>query len=79
MIRVLIADDHVLVREGLRHVLQQDAGFEVAGEAVDSARSLIKTVATTPPGNTVRVTVRRQGREIEIPVAVGRRPKIEEN
>jgi serine protease Do len=49
------------------------------GEPVESARSLIKTVATTPPGNTVRLTVRRQGREIEIPVAVGRRPKIEEN
>jgi serine protease Do len=31
-------------------------------------------VAVVPPGNSVRVTVRRQGRELEIPVNVGRRP-----
>ena len=32
-IRVLIADDHAVVREGIRHVLSSDAGFEVVGEA----------------------------------------------
>jgi serine protease Do len=49
------------------------------GQAVDSARSLIRGVALTPPGSTVRLAVRRQGRDIEVPVTVGRRPKIEEN
>jgi two-component system, NarL family, nitrate/nitrite response regulator NarL len=34
-IRVLIADDHSLVREGLRKLLQTEPGFEVAGEAAD--------------------------------------------
>jgi DNA-binding NarL/FixJ family response regulator len=33
MIRVLIVDDHAVVREGIRHVLSSDADFEVAGEA----------------------------------------------
>lgn len=32
-IRVLVADDHALVREGIRHVLDADAGIEVVAEA----------------------------------------------
>jgi two-component system, NarL family, nitrate/nitrite response regulator NarL len=34
-IRVLIADDHSLFREGLRKLLESEAGFEVVGEASD--------------------------------------------
>src|SRR5471032_1179309 len=37
MIRVLIADDHTLVRDGLRHILESAHGFEVTGQAADSA------------------------------------------
>ncbi len=32
-LRVLIAEDHTLVREGTRHILEQDQGIEVVGEA----------------------------------------------
>ena len=32
-IRVLVADDHALVREGIRHVLASAHGFDIAGEA----------------------------------------------
>lgn len=35
MIRVLIADDQALVRQGLRALLELEPEFEVAGEAVD--------------------------------------------
>jgi len=35
MIRVLIADDHSMVRVGLRQVLTELGGFEVVGEAED--------------------------------------------
>lgn len=35
VIRVLIADDHAVVREGIRRVLGMDSGFEIVGEAVD--------------------------------------------
>ena len=35
MIRVLLADDHGLVREGLRGILAKDAGIEVAAEAAN--------------------------------------------
>jgi DNA-binding NarL/FixJ family response regulator len=40
MIRVLIADDHALVRDGLRHILESANGFEIAGEAADSPGAL---------------------------------------
>ena len=46
----------------------------VNGERVETANGLIKAVAAIAPGNNIRVTVRRQGRDVEIPVAVGRRP-----
>lgn len=36
-IRVLIADDHAVVREGVRHVLDADHGFQVVGEAATGA------------------------------------------
>ena len=40
MTRVLIADDHALVRDGLRHILQGASGFEVVGEANDSVSTI---------------------------------------
>ncbi len=44
-IRVLIADDHALVREGIRRVLEDDGGFEIVAEATDgheARRSLLE-------------------------------------
>ena len=39
-IRVLIADDHSVLREGLRMVLELQPDLEVAGEAADGAQAL---------------------------------------
>ncbi len=39
-IRVLIADDHSVVRQGLRMFLALDPEFEVVGEAADGAEAL---------------------------------------
>ena len=33
VIRVLVADDHAMVREGIRSVLEREAGFQVVAEA----------------------------------------------
>ena len=33
VVRVLVADDHSMVREGIRSVLERETGFEVVGEA----------------------------------------------
>jgi DNA-binding NarL/FixJ family response regulator len=35
MIKVAIADDHPIVRAGLKQILSEDPGIEVAGEAGD--------------------------------------------
>lgn len=40
MIRVMITDDHLIVREGLRLILETADGIEIAGEASDGAECL---------------------------------------
>jgi DNA-binding NarL/FixJ family response regulator len=40
MTRVLLADDHGVVRKGLRFLLEQEADFEVAGEAADGREAV---------------------------------------
>lgn len=39
-IRVLVVDDHSVVREGIRHVLSDDARFFVVGEAASGAEAV---------------------------------------
>lgn len=39
-IRVALADDHAMVRAGLRRLIEGEAGFEVVGEASDGASAL---------------------------------------
>lgn len=42
MIRVLIADDHAVVRQGLKQILQEIPDMELAGEAADGLEALAK-------------------------------------
>src|SRR5687768_6204777 len=39
-IRVMITDDHLIVREGLRLILETTDGIEIVGEASDGAECL---------------------------------------
>ena len=39
-LRILIADDHLIVREGLRLILETEPGFELVGEASDGAEAI---------------------------------------
>jgi len=48
MIRVLVADDHRLFRDGLRTLLERDAGLEVVGVAADG-QSVLAQVGTCRP------------------------------
>ena len=48
MIRVMITDDHLIVREGLRLILETADDIEVVGEAVDGAECLELTKKLNP-------------------------------
>ena len=39
-IRILIADDHLIVRQGLRLILETEPGFDLIGEANDGAEAV---------------------------------------
>jgi RNA polymerase sigma factor (sigma-70 family) len=47
-LRILLADDHTLFRQGLRRVLQEQQGWEVVGEASDGAEAVRRTLELEP-------------------------------
>lgn len=47
-IRILLADDHDIVRKGLSLVLQQEPDFEVVGEARDGVQALARARELSP-------------------------------
>lgn len=47
-IRLLIADDHAIVRQGLTSLLAQHAGIEIAGEAGNGHEAIELAAATMP-------------------------------
>jgi two-component system, NarL family, response regulator YdfI len=48
MIRILIADDHLIIREGLRLILETEDDFELVGEASDGAEALRQAAEVQP-------------------------------
>jgi RNA polymerase sigma factor (sigma-70 family) len=48
MIRVVLADDQVLVRAGFRMLLDNEDGFEVVGEAADGEQAVAQAMSLTP-------------------------------
>ncbi|WP_347049613.1 response regulator transcription factor [Flavobacterium olei] len=48
IIRVVLADDHVFVRDGIKSLLENEANIEVVGEAIDGADAL-EVLAETKP------------------------------
>lgn len=48
VIRLLIVDDHPVVRTGLRHLFETEAGFDVVAEAADGAAAVESVVEEHP-------------------------------
>ena len=48
MTRILIADDHYVVRDGLRRLLGAQPNCEVVAEAPDGKEAILKAVETKP-------------------------------
>ncbi len=47
-IRIIVVDDHPVVRDGLREIFSTDEAFEVVGEAADGPEALVLTRQTNP-------------------------------
>ena len=48
LIRIVLADDHPVVRVGVRNMLQESGGFEVIGEATDGDEAITLTLELQP-------------------------------
>jgi len=48
MIRILLADDHAILRQGLRRMLEEEAGFQIVGEAGDGFEAVEKVRELKP-------------------------------
>src|SRR5579871_3903855 len=47
-IRIILADDHPVVRIGVRNMLSEQDGFEVVGEASDGDEAITQTLELQP-------------------------------
>lgn len=79
-IRVMLADDHVLMREGIRQLLEFDGSMEVVAEANDGEECLEKLLETKPQillldinmpkGNGIEILKEIRNRKIDVKVLV---------
>jgi DNA-binding NarL/FixJ family response regulator len=57
MIRILIADDHAVLREGIRHILEREQDFKVVAEASDGEEAVMLATSAKPDVAIVDITM----------------------
>ena len=60
-LRVLLADDHALVRAGMRSLLRDIEGVEVVGEAADGAEALALAAREQPDAVLLDIAMKGMG------------------
>ena len=56
-IKILVADDHVMIRKIVTSTLEQEAGFEIVGEAENGLEAVCKAEALKPNVVILNVTM----------------------
>jgi len=75
VIRVLIADDQMLIRQGIRTLLEMDREIAVVGEAADGVETVDRVVST--PVDVLLLDVRMPGKDgIEVLQALAARQAL---
>jgi DNA-binding NarL/FixJ family response regulator len=75
-IRLLIVDDHPIVRDGLRAVFEREPGFEVVGEAGDGAQGVEMAVALNADVLLMDLRMPRMGGVEAIKLLAKRSPSV---
>jgi DNA-binding NarL/FixJ family response regulator len=76
-VRILLVDDHPIVRQGLKTLLEGRRGWEVIGEASDGAEAVEKAKDLTPDVMVLDVTMPRMNGLEACRVLRRQSPKIE--
>jgi NarL family two-component system response regulator LiaR len=75
-IRILVVDDHAVVREGLRALIDSEAGMELVGEAADGIQAVQQAGSLRPDVILMDLVMPRQGGIEAIGEIVGENPDV---